>query len=323
MNHLLKTSSSALALACLLALGACGTTPPSDELVAARSAMSNAQGGEAARLEPEQLREAELALQEAERAHQDDPGSRLERDLAYVAERKILTVQARARQTASRNELDAEEEAYTEDLERANLTRQQQLASIDEQLSEVRGELEERGDVIDEQTEALRAREAELVAQQEELNETREERDAAQEQLAEAMAALEEFATLRREQEDLIITLNGSVLFESDEAELMTSAQRRLDAVAEALQGRETSTFVVEGHTDSRASDSYNQRLSQARAESVREYLVSEGVDQSDIRAVGRGEAEPVASNDTAEGRANNRRVEIHVREADQRQSSR
>ncbi|MBO6936041.1 MAG: OmpA family protein [Deltaproteobacteria bacterium] len=323
MSYLLKTTSSALAFACLLALSACGTTPPSDELVAARSAMTNAQGGEAARLEPEELRQAELALQEAERAHEDEPGSQLERDLAYVAERKILTVQARARQTASRNELEAEREAYTEDLEQANLSRQQRLDAIDEQLAEVRGQLDERGDVIDEQTEALRARESELVAQQQELNETRQERDAAQQRLAEAMAALEEFATLRREQEDLVITLNGSVLFESDESELMGTAERRLQAVAQALQGRDQSTFVVEGHTDSRASDSYNQRLSQARAESVRNFLVSQGVAESDIRAVGRGEAEPVASNDTAEGRANNRRVEIHVTKTDQRQSSR
>ena len=323
MNRWTKHLAGALALAAPVTLGACAETGPTDELVAARTAMQSAQGGEAARFEPEELRQAELALQRAEQAHEEAPGSQVEADYAYVAERKILTVSARARRTATEQELAAEQRQYTEALEAANRSRQDQLRQTDEQLSRVREDLQQRGDVIDEQTRALREREAALMAQREELGQVREERDQAQARLAEAMQALEEFAELRQDQEELVITLNGSVLFESDQSTLMTAAEQRLQAVARALQGREGSTFVVEGHTDSRASDAHNQQLSQARAQTVRDYLVTQGVQAGTITAVGRGESQPVASNDNAEGRANNRRVEIHVRGEDMRQSRR
>jgi len=73
---------------------------------------------------------------------------------------------------------------------------------------------------------------------------------------------------------------------------------------------------IAVGHTDSVGSDAYNQRLSLARAESVKAYLVSKGVDRQRIRTEGRGESQPVADNATAEGRAKNRRVDIEVVEA-------
>jgi OOP family OmpA-OmpF porin len=73
---------------------------------------------------------------------------------------------------------------------------------------------------------------------------------------------------------------------------------------------------VVEGHTDSNGNDASNQKLSQDRAESVRAYLVQRGVKSERITAVGKGESTPVATNDTTEGRANNRRVEIIVQKA-------
>ena len=311
-------------LSALLALGiGCGETPPTNELVAARSAMQQAQGGEAARLQPAELRQAELVLQDAERAHADNPGSQLEADLAYIAERKILTVSARARRSAMQQQMGQDQRQYTEALEDANQSREARLQQTNTELGEVRRSLEERGEQLDEQTQALREREAALVAQQQELTTTRQERDQAQERLADAMAALQEFAQLRQDQEELVITLNGSVLFETDQSALMESARQRLQQVAEALRGREGATFVVEGHTDSRASDEYNVRLSQARAQAVRDYLVSQGLADETVTAVGRGESQPVASNANAEGRANNRRVEIHVRNAEPRQTRR
>ena len=75
----------------------------------------------------------------------------------------------------------------------------------------------------------------------------------------------------------------------------------------------EKQKIVVEGYTDSNGNDDSNLRLSQSRAESVRSYLISKGVKAERIQAVGKGEASPIAPNDTAEGRANNRRVEIVV----------
>ena len=74
----------------------------------------------------------------------------------------------------------------------------------------------------------------------------------------------------------------------------------------------------VEGFTDSRGADDMNQKLSQDRANAVKDYLVSQGVKPEKLRALGRGEANPIASNDTAEGRANNRRVEIVIQSSAQ-----
>ena len=94
----------------------------------------------------------------------------------------------------------------------------------------------------------------------------------------------------------------------------MPLAQQKLDQVAKALGDLDDKqTVLVEGHTDSKGPDDANMALSQARAESVRAYLVSRGVKPARISAVGRGEAQPVATNDTPEGRANNRRVEIVI----------
>jgi len=81
--------------------------------------------------------------------------------------------------------------------------------------------------------------------------------------------------------------------------------------VARALRDNPSLHVVVEGHTDSVGSDSYNHKLSERRAKAVRDYLVREGIDASRITTRGYGKSRPVASNDTAEGRAENRRAEI------------
>jgi outer membrane protein OmpA-like peptidoglycan-associated protein len=83
--------------------------------------------------------------------------------------------------------------------------------------------------------------------------------------------------------------------------------------VAKALNDQGFKRIVVEGHTDSRGSDSANEKLSLKRAESVRTHLVSKGVPSDKIVATGLGESRPIASNDSPEGRANNRRVELVV----------
>jgi outer membrane protein OmpA-like peptidoglycan-associated protein len=86
-----------------------------------------------------------------------------------------------------------------------------------------------------------------------------------------------------------------------------------LDKVAGTLQEYDKTVIEVAGHTDSVGSDTYNQGLSQRRADSVAAYLSSHGVTRTRVVTVGGGEAHPVASNDTEEGRAQNRRVEITI----------
>lgn len=102
------------------------------------------------------------------------------------------------------------------------------------------------------------------------------------------------------------------VNFEFDSAQLTSSAEQTLNGVAEKLNNNDQVGVRLEGYTDSIGSEQYNQDLSQRRAESVLEYLVSEGVDRSRMDAVGYGEQNPVATNETAAGRAENRRTEVH-----------
>lgn len=103
----------------------------------------------------------------------------------------------------------------------------------------------------------------------------------------------------------------GKVLFDFDKSTLKPEALRQLAVVLQALKEQPTLQTHIVGHTDSAGSDAYNVKLAQRRAESVVHYLASQGVRQGSITADWRGEREPVASNATAEGRAQNRRVEI------------
>jgi outer membrane protein OmpA-like peptidoglycan-associated protein len=113
-----------------------------------------------------------------------------------------------------------------------------------------------------------------------------------------------------------IITLSGSVLFRSNDSALLPAALTRLDQVAEALVAK-GQRVTVEGYTDSRGSQSTNMSLSQRRADSVRSYLVTRGFPTEKIEARGMGPDRPIADNTSAEGRANNRRVEIVIARAD------
>ncbi|HEY0915634.1 MAG TPA: OmpA family protein [Solimonas sp.] len=109
-----------------------------------------------------------------------------------------------------------------------------------------------------------------------------------------------------------VIVLRG-VNFEYDQARLTANAKTILDNVGEELVANPAIEVELSGHTDSRGSDAYNQRLSEQRAKSVLEYLESKGVEASRMGAVGVGEAKPVADNETEEGRELNRRVELRV----------
>lgn len=109
-------------------------------------------------------------------------------------------------------------------------------------------------------------------------------------------------------EEDLVLR---DVNFEFDSAVLTMGAEGILDDVAEKLRANENVRVRIEGHTDAVGSDSYNQDLSQRRADSVADYLASQGVSTDRMRTIGYGESQPVASNDTDAGRAENRRVEL------------
>jgi outer membrane protein OmpA-like peptidoglycan-associated protein len=105
----------------------------------------------------------------------------------------------------------------------------------------------------------------------------------------------------------------GDLLFGTDQAELQAGATATLDSMIATISKEPNRRIVVEGHTDSVGDAGHNQELSRRRAEAVRQYLIAHGVAPDRITAVGKGEAEPIAGNDTAEGRKHNRRVDVIV----------
>lgn len=114
-----------------------------------------------------------------------------------------------------------------------------------------------------------------------------------------------------RQGDNITLNMPGGVTFAFDKAEVQPQFYPVLDNVAGTLQQYNQTIIEVAGHTDSVGSDSYNQQLSQQRAEAVANYLNSRGVMRDRMITVGAGETRPIASNDTEQGRAENRRVEI------------
>jgi len=114
-----------------------------------------------------------------------------------------------------------------------------------------------------------------------------------------------------RQGDNVILNMPGHVTFATDSAQISPAFQGTLDQVATTITEYQDTRVQVAGHTDSTGSESYNQQLSQRRAQAVADYLASRGVATTRITTIGHGETQPVASNETAEGRQQNRRVEI------------
>ncbi|HSQ65467.1 MAG TPA: OmpA family protein [Polyangiaceae bacterium] len=283
------TTLLALCVAAAPTLAACGTTLPPAELVDARAEYARASGGEAAKLQPAALYEAKKSLDEAEMKFNEGnvPASR---DLAYVAQRKAQYAEAQA--AISRAE--------------------QQFASADKEMRAMTGRALERYQQRVAQTQAdLEQQRLETEKQRATAEQEREARMDVERRLKQALADLGKLASIREEARGTIITLTGSVLFGFGRTDLLPSATNRLEQVADAIKSDRDRDIVIEGYTDNVGSEQANLGLSQMRADRVRDFLVSHGVDANHVKAVGKGEANPIADNATPEGRANNRRVEI------------
>lgn len=118
-------------------------------------------------------------------------------------------------------------------------------------------------------------------------------------------------------EENYELGLDDRVLFEVDKSDLSGEAVGILDRLTRILLGVGIHGAGVEGHTDATGSDAYNQALSERRAAAVKVQIVNTGMAEPEVRALGLGETQPVASNDTPEGRSENRRVVIVVTPAD------
>ncbi len=249
-----------------------------------------------------------------------------------------------ARREQKRDELLAATEQSRQEAKKAYRGAQVEVFMTRAQLEKQRANYKAASQNVDRMTQELEAartsgeyteqqlmeREKELALKRQSLDQMSADLEAAEEERARLQAELtmtqdklSEFARVAQEQEKMVITLNGSVLFKVGESTLMPVAQDRLNEVAAVLKEQKGKSIIVEGHTDAQGSEEDNKILSQERARAVRNYLVSQGVDANMIVAQGMGESQPIASNKTPEGRANNRRVEIVLGASEQRVSQR
>ena len=109
------------------------------------------------------------------------------------------------------------------------------------------------------------------------------------------------------------VTYAADAFFDFDKSVLKPAGKAKLDDIVSKVGGLNLEVIIAVGHTDSIGTDAYNQKLSVRRAEAVKAYLVSKGIEKNRVYTEGKGEKQPVADNKTSEGRAKNRRVEIEV----------
>ena len=308
MNASIPKTASVL----LLCAAACAHAAPK-ELVDARAAWRHASAGPTEALAPADLHKASVALDQAERAFRDEPTAQRTSDLAYVAERKAQLAEASALLIQHNRNKAAAEEAFSARQARDQRETKEQLLRAQENLV-VGGRQHER-DTDKLNLERVARIDAELkAASAEQKTASAEQKSSdAEAKSAELEGRLTQLAAFKAEERGLVLTLSGSVLFTSDQATLLPAAESRLDQIAEALLSSGERSLLVEGYTDARGQDAHNLALSQRRADSVRSYIVSRGYPGERIRASGEGKRRPIASNGSAEGRANNRRVEIII----------
>lgn len=124
---------------------------------------------------------------------------------------------------------------------------------------------------------------------------------------------LAQVADVQRVDDGIVATLKDKILFDFNESTLKPEAKANLQKMAAILKKYDKTEMTVAGYTDNVGTMKYNQQLSERRASAVRNYLVEQGVSSSRMTVMGFGPDNPVASNDTPEGRAQNRRVELHI----------
>ena len=122
-----------------------------------------------------------------------------------------------------------------------------------------------------------------------------------------------EGAEIVRVGEGIKITFDSGLMFALNSSDLNQATKNNLSDLAETLKKYEDTDILIEGHTDSSGSESYNQTLSEKRANSVSGYLMTLGVSGQRLTTIGYGEKQPISENETAEGRQKNRRVEVAI----------
>lgn len=291
MNHsssLLRAHAAVVALVAA-ALCACATTHPDVERV--RGMYDEAAADPVlARHAAVPLYEAQKEVERAERKWSEDSDREEAKHLAYLAEKRIELARATAEGLA------AEQETQALAKERERVLLQARTREVGEALAVAAAErdrAEERARVAAEAAERARK---------------------LQEELAELQA--------QQTERGIVLTL-GDVLFDFDKATLRSGAQQNLARLVRFLEENPDREVLVEGHTDSVGSDSYNLALSERRADAVLSFLMQNGISRQRMLSRGYGKSYPVVSNETAEGRQRNRRVEVVILDPGERAADR
>ena len=250
-----------------------------------------------------------------------------------------LAQQAASQELANaRTSLDAAEAAMKkgkrEDVLHYSYLASQQAKTGEEHVAEARskeevakGEGDRNRVLLDSRTREAENATAEAQAQTRVAQAQAQQADAARQQAEAARREAEDtqrqLAELQAKQTDrgMVLTL-GDVLFDTSAATLKPGAGAVLDRVAGFLKENSGTKVMIEGHTDARGSEAYNQALSERRAQAVADALAFRGIDRGRVEAVGRGKSLPVASNETAAGQQQNRRVELIFSDASGRFAS-
>lgn len=290
----------------ILALTGCASGPrPNAALEQARTAYAKARSTpDVQQYARVPLYDAERVLNKAEKAEDDEEMTRL----AKLAEKQVAVAVA----VAERKKAEADTQAVEQQKQKAILqARQKELDEKSRQIDKARKEVE----AAQIQTQEMK-REAEKARRQAEEKAREAEEKAREAALARRKADRleQEMAELKAQKTDrgMVLTL-GDVLFETGQAALMPGAMRTIDKLADFLRENPERNLVIEGHTDNVGSDEFNLKLSRRRAESVRDALLARGVGGARMITRRYGENYPVASNATAGGRQQNRRVEIII----------
>jgi outer membrane protein OmpA-like peptidoglycan-associated protein len=288
----MKKPLMAAAVAAVL-LAACATAPVKPEGAAhARNMLTQLQA------DPNLANRAPISMQQAEAAvriaEQPETDQQLVAYRVYMADRKVETARAEA------------ETKFAED-QRVELIAQREKVRLDARTREA-----------DLATGKVAMARAEGAEQKAEADAARNQADAAQ---AAALSAQQQAEELQRQidtlqakvtDRGLVLTL-GDVLFATAKADLSSGANGTLNKLVAFLNKYPDRTVDIQGYTDSVGSEDYNLGLSQRRADSVRSYLVGQGIGSGRLVASGKGMSSPVAGNDTSSGRQQNRRVEVII----------
>jgi outer membrane protein OmpA-like peptidoglycan-associated protein len=293
MNTRIRMGLLASAIA---ALCGCSSLPDRvDSLEQARADVRRLEQDQLAReVAATELSSARQAIEQADDAYENKEPLEIVEHKAYVAQRYADISKQRIAEGHAKEQIAAGE------LERNRVllaAREREADALAEQnrVAEARNlEAEQRNSTLESQAETLQGQAAAAAARAREL----------ESELADLQA--------KQTERGIVLTL-GDVLFDTAQATLKPGAASTLDRLAQFMRDYPDRQVMIEGHTDARGSDEFNRSLSERRADAVRDALLDRNIEVQRVRAVGLGEAYPVASNDSDAGMQQNRRVEIVI----------